>query len=147
MLFHIFIMTLGTSLLFWHTDSTPFNMALITFLYYALPLIALISFYLIIAQLIRLYDSLPRCSKQASVDIEETPIIESISNDIADTFKLFKRSKRRTVPTGISDASKSRTVPKKEPKKISKKESTTPKNKVASTKTRKSKIKKEEPIM
>lgn len=54
MLFHIFIITLGTSLMIWHTDSTPFDMALLTFLYYVIPLIALLSFYLLISQLVKL---------------------------------------------------------------------------------------------
>jgi len=54
MFLHILIVTLGTSLMLWHTDSTPFDMALLVFLYYVIPLIAFLSFYLFISKLVQL---------------------------------------------------------------------------------------------
>lgn len=54
MLLHILIMTLGTSFMLWHTDSTPFDIALLTFLYYVIPFITLFCFHFFISQLVKL---------------------------------------------------------------------------------------------
>ena len=54
MLLHVFIMTIGTSFMLWPSDSTPFDAGLLTFLYYVIPIIALLSFYLLILQLSKL---------------------------------------------------------------------------------------------
>lgn len=57
MLLHVFIMTIGTSFMLWPSDSTPFDAGLLTFLYYVIPIIALLSFYLMILQLSKLESS------------------------------------------------------------------------------------------
>ena len=115
MLFHIFVMTLGTSLLLWHTDSTPFNIALITFLYYVIPLVALLSFNLIISQLIHIYDSLPRTTNSTAKSISNKSSKKSASRTVPD--KSSKKSADRTVPDKSSKKSADRTVPDKSSKK------------------------------
>lgn len=110
-------MTLGTSLLLWHTDSTPFNIALITFLYYVIPLVALLSFNLIISQLIHIYDSLPRTTNPTAKSISNKSSKKSASRTVPD--KSSKKSAHRTVPDKPSKKSADRTVPDKSSKKSS----------------------------
>ena len=52
MIFHMVIATLGTALAWWHIDSTPYSVALTTFLYYVLPLIFLLFIYFLTCQLL-----------------------------------------------------------------------------------------------
>ena len=125
MLFHIFIMTLGTSLMFWHTDSTPFNVALITFLYYVIPVIALLSFNLIIGQLIHIYDSISRTPKSKCNNCSDIPTDEVKKFNFISEDKL-KHSKSRAVSKEDSKKSKSKsgTVPKEDSKKSKSKSGT-----------------------
>ena len=107
MLLHVLIATLGTNLMLWHTDSTPLDIALITFIYYVIPLIAFLSFHLVIAQLLKLYDSVAHNNKHSSNHTLNSKSIRNINS---------KSSKSRTVPNDKSKSPKSRTVPKKEKK-------------------------------
>lgn len=66
MLFHILIVTVGTSLMLWHIDSTPFDMALLTFLYYVIPIIVLLFFYILISELAKLETSHQKSSRTST---------------------------------------------------------------------------------
>ena len=52
MFFHISIATIGTVFAWWHSDSTPYSVALTTFLYYVLPLSFLLFIYFFTCQLL-----------------------------------------------------------------------------------------------
>ena len=96
MLLHIFINIIGISLMLFHTDSSLFDVLLMTFLYYVIPLIAFLSFHLFIAQLIKLDIYLSNNSKNKKRHTAGTVPNNLVPNTSCKQLKSKKRPRQAT---------------------------------------------------
>lgn len=100
MLLHIVIATVGTHFMLWQTDHTPFYAALSAFIYYVVPLAALLLIYLMISELIYIETSLAcavtnAVSERALIRAETKAALQAIKAEKAQSAKEAKEIKTK----------------------------------------------------
>lgn len=104
MLLHIVVVTLGTHFMLWNHDTTPFHAALLTLVYYIVPLTGLLLVYLMISELIYIEEGIYSAvtnavSERAIVRAETKAAIAAIKEAKEQAVKEAKERQKVTLKT------------------------------------------------